>query len=397
MPNLSSFANEADYLLFDDFSLTGLLNGMAPKVGPGGLVWQEKNFATSGPATSPGFSVVTADGLTSNQTVAAGVAAWNVIELAEAPGEIGFTFKMADTANVYTPTVGCWTGGIAAQVGLLHTQIGNFLTQGQRTHLIFSTAYYKGNAGVQPPTWNDGGSGYASVLFTPGMLYTFRAFINAPWVYQVLLDATGNVIGDNLVLIEGIDAFIGRWIYLETFNTNLVYRSVWCRKQSPASLNIRSFLGGVDNTPIGLRGPSAGRFTSVLVGNPDSVPGGVFNVSYDGSQGIPGVESFASADAGWEVRGKALGLAARSRLTNFLSSALVTRYDNNSIASFNAGVTINPDGTESGGTNFFGIRPSKTPYLMTLPDFVDDSAAATGGVGIGELYRTGSVVKQRQS
>ena len=35
--------------------------------------------------------------------------------------------------------------------------------------------------------------------------------------------------------------------------------------------------------------------------------------------------------------------------------------------------------------------------FAALQDFADDTAAATGGVAIGSLYRTGSVVKVRVS
>jgi hypothetical protein len=33
--------------------------------------------------------------------------------------------------------------------------------------------------------------------------------------------------------------------------------------------------------------------------------------------------------------------------------------------------------------------------FSNLPDFADDAAAATGGVEVGALYRTGSVIKVR--
>lgn len=39
---------------------------------------------------------------------------------------------------------------------------------------------------------------------------------------------------------------------------------------------------------------------------------------------------------------------------------------------------------------------AKTDYA-NLPDHADDAAAATGGVGIGEPYRTGSTLKVRIS
>lgn len=35
--------------------------------------------------------------------------------------------------------------------------------------------------------------------------------------------------------------------------------------------------------------------------------------------------------------------------------------------------------------------------FSVLQDFADDAAAATGGIAVGKLYRTGSVVKVRVS
>lgn len=40
---------------------------------------------------------------------------------------------------------------------------------------------------------------------------------------------------------------------------------------------------------------------------------------------------------------------------------------------------------------------AQTKAGTTLSDYADDTAAATGGVSIGEFYRTGSTVKQRIS
>lgn len=38
---------------------------------------------------------------------------------------------------------------------------------------------------------------------------------------------------------------------------------------------------------------------------------------------------------------------------------------------------------------------SRNVDFANLPAFADDAAAAAGGVGVGSLYRTGSVVKVR--
>lgn len=38
---------------------------------------------------------------------------------------------------------------------------------------------------------------------------------------------------------------------------------------------------------------------------------------------------------------------------------------------------------------------SVTQQLSNLSDYADDAAAATGGVAVGEFYRTGSIVKVR--
>lgn len=37
----------------------------------------------------------------------------------------------------------------------------------------------------------------------------------------------------------------------------------------------------------------------------------------------------------------------------------------------------------------------REPDWANLQDFADDAAAAAGGVGLREFYRTGSIVKQR--
>lgn len=40
-------------------------------------------------------------------------------------------------------------------------------------------------------------------------------------------------------------------------------------------------------------------------------------------------------------------------------------------------------------------RLNALPDFAALGDFADDTAAATGGVAVGSLYRTGSAVKVR--
>lgn len=41
------------------------------------------------------------------------------------------------------------------------------------------------------------------------------------------------------------------------------------------------------------------------------------------------------------------------------------------------------------------LKTSGAGYKLTLVNYADDTAAATGGVQIGQLYRTGSAVKVR--
>ena len=446
--------DETEYLLFDDFSSQGLLHGKAPKIGPGGITWQEKNGPTSdpigGPILSPGFSVVTADGLTGalagTVSVASGgtavtgagtsftsqlnvgttisietvsgsytvsaiagdtsltisapassaatlkpftavASSYNILQLADTPGEIGFTFTLADNSHTYTPTAAIWPGGGSAAItGNLHGQVGNTLNLAT---LNFFTAYFLGGSGIKDNTWNDAASGFATVNFTPGMVYTFRIFIEAPWVYQVLLDATGNVVARQQALISQINggAFLGPWLYLQTFTfrAGIVYRSIWARKKSKNSLNIRSFLGGIDNTPIGMRGPSSGRFTSVLVGSgapagPNGAPANPspFTVTYTGHP---------TEQPGVHVKSLAPATGAELWLSNSLSTTAKIILDSTN------GFKL----VDNVGTEWFGKRNNLTPFLRALPNYLDDAAAAAGGVGIGELYVTGSIVKQRQA
>ncbi len=134
------------YLLYDDFTqgAQGLLNGRVPLIGPGGP-WVEKNLATSAPigggVTTPGYSVVTAAGATSTQPVMGGIAAWNTLQLSNTPGEVGFNFTLADTANAYSPTIGVWKNGQVASPGNgeLHVQVANFPVL---TKLVSTTAMY---------------------------------------------------------------------------------------------------------------------------------------------------------------------------------------------------------------------------------------------------------------
>lgn len=54
-------------------------------------------------------------------------------------------------------------------------------------------------------------------------------------------------------------------------------------------------------------------------------------------------------------------------------------------ATFTGPVTVSGNFTAASGVSF------------TLGNFIDDAAAAAGGVGVGQLYRTGSAVKVRVS
>lgn len=41
------------------------------------------------------------------------------------------------------------------------------------------------------------------------------------------------------------------------------------------------------------------------------------------------------------------------------------------------------------------MKTSGVPYRLVLSNFADDAAAAIGGVLVGQLYRTGSIIKVR--
>lgn len=52
---------------------------------------------------------------------------------------------------------------------------------------------------------------------------------------------------------------------------------------------------------------------------------------------------------------------------------------------------------DSNGNDIVGMRNDRQVLIPALQDFADDAAAATGGISVGALYRTGSVVKVRVS
>jgi hypothetical protein len=52
---------------------------------------------------------------------------------------------------------------------------------------------------------------------------------------------------------------------------------------------------------------------------------------------------------------------------------------------------------DSNGNVIAGFRNDRQIWMPLLQDFADDAAAATGGISVGNLYRTGSVVKVRVS
>lgn len=52
---------------------------------------------------------------------------------------------------------------------------------------------------------------------------------------------------------------------------------------------------------------------------------------------------------------------------------------------------------DSNGNVIAGFRNDRQIWMPALQDFADDAAAATGGIAVGHLYRTGSVVKVRVS
>jgi hypothetical protein len=395
---------DADYLLFDDFASLGLLHGKAPKIGPGGQTWQEKNFATTDPVngttvTSPGLSVVTANGMTSTLGVGADGGSYNVLQLRETPGEVGFTFMLANDTHTYTPTVATWPGGSgnAANIGVFHMQISN---AADHNTLRFAPGYFAPGTGVVGNTWDDSDSGFASVIFTPGMVYTFRSFNDPPWIYYVLLDATGNVVARQLSTMADVGSVVGPWLFLQTFNAGITYKSVWARKRSKNSLSIREFLGGLDSTPIGVRSPAPARFTSIHASSGelsevhigDSTSSGVFSMQYNAAAGPQHPTITADGGAGTlEVKATALGNVT-FLATNFWGAQAFVQIDGNGTM----GLRTLINGVDD---TWLGKKPSKSPFLMTLPQAANDTEAAnlTPPVEIGELYRNGSVVMQRQS
>lgn len=68
---------------------------------------------------------------------------------------------------------------------------------------------------------------------------------------------------------------------------------------------------------------------------------------------------------------------------------------NNNI--FKNGAIFNLSGTMSRRTRFGNVFQSlnQTPYIQDLPDYADDAAASAGGIQIGGMYRTGSILKTR--
>lgn len=52
---------------------------------------------------------------------------------------------------------------------------------------------------------------------------------------------------------------------------------------------------------------------------------------------------------------------------------------------------------DSNGNDIVAMRNDRQVLIPALQDFADDAAAATGGISVGALYRTGSVVKVRVS
>lgn len=278
-------------------------------------------------------------------------------------------------------------GGVMATVGGLHLQIYNNVNP---AYLGFASAYYQGGTGVTGNTWDDTASGLSkSATFTPGATYTMRVFVEAPWVYYMLLDANGNLIAKQLVFSPTIGDYIGRWFFIETFGTPVTYKSVWARKKSGNTLSIREFLGGVDSTPIGIRDPAPARFTSLHLGPASVTPSGVFGIVYDGNPSYPppGVSSYANGNGVWEVKGVAAGTGAELWLTaNGPLSCKVVFDSNLAFAIY-----------DNDGLAWFGKRWHKSPYMMALPQAANDAAAATAGVGVGEMYANGSVMMQRQA
>ncbi len=218
------------YMLFDNFTQTpqGPFSGQWPLIGP---QWVEKDFATSASATDPGYSVITQDGLTSTSLA---TAAYNVVQLSETPGEVGFSFTLADKMKKYTPTVGVWNGGhVASNTGCLHVTTGNFTDN--LNVLSVGTAEYVPGVGVIGATAGDGVSD--TPPFSPGSVYAYRCLIDGDWSLSLVYNAAGQVLAQRANLCAGISGRLGPWLYLETF-AGVTYKTVWARRPGTTTLNL---------------------------------------------------------------------------------------------------------------------------------------------------------------
>jgi hypothetical protein len=102
-----------------------------------------------------------------------------------------------------------------------------------------------------------------------------------------------------------------------------------------------------------------------------------------------GILSFDAAEIEDAIEAEAL---ARANADNVLQSQITT--NTNNVATNTANIATN---TANIATNTANIATINARIPATLGNFVNDAAAAAGGVPVGRFYRNGSVVMVRVS
>lgn len=277
---------EAPYLLYDNFTGSPTaLNGKAPVLGNGANTYQVTGAQLANAISGNGNAML---------NVASGNA-YVSYQLASAPGEIGFTFELAQAVGSGTPTVansGSQLVNIATWSGI-HPQV---------TLTSFSTNYFLNGTGT-PPAWVDQNV-YATL--STNTIYTVRAFIEAPYVHMYLFDPTGAQIGYQIDYDPNYVTAVGggTWVFFQLFDGaaslvpfGVTYHSWWARAKQTQSASNTYYRGGIDQSPLGLRTQYAARFSSVNVGK--GTPSGKFSVTYDDSAGdaVPAIANANPAGA----------------------------------------------------------------------------------------------------
>ena len=154
---------------------------------------------------------------------------------------------------------------------------------------------------------------------------------------------------------------------------------------------------------------------NVIIGKDNSVPSGGGAVIGD-SNSITSTANFIFGRNNNASNGTAVGLVGIGNTMNgsgyaFGSSNNIT--NNQSCSAYGSSNQITGDNIQAYGhglvaTQNFGIyigssiahgssgfRRIIMPSIVSMPSYADDTAAATGGVVVGELYRDGSAIKIR--